>query len=101
VTFRGKGMLVPFFVIIPNLVEATISALMALELFQMPIEVAYCLGYACTSLAASITVPQMITLNEEGYGKKKGIPSTLIASATFDNITTIIWFGITKAITFS
>lgn len=43
----------------------------------------------------------MIALNEEGYGTKKGIPSTLIAAATFDNITTLIWFGIVKKITFS
>ncbi len=43
----------------------------------------------------------MIALNEEGYGKKKGIPSTLIAAATFDNITTLIWFGVVKNITFS
>ena len=94
-------MLVAAFVIIPNIVEVTVAAFLAMRLFDMPIEVCYCLGYACTSLAASILVPQMIQLNEEGYGKKKNIPSTLIAASTFDNITTLIWFGIVRAITFS
>ena len=43
----------------------------------------------------------MIHLHELGYGWKKGIPSTLIAASTFDNIATLIWFGIVNAITFS
>jgi len=68
VSFTGKGLLVPVFVIIPNIVEASTGALMAKSLFGMPMDVAYCLGYACTSIAASILVPQMIHLHELGYG---------------------------------
>ncbi len=57
VKFAGTGILVPVFIILPNIVEVTVSAFMAQNLFDMPIEVAYCLGYACTSIAASILVP--------------------------------------------
>lgn len=57
VKFAGTGILVPIFIIIPNIVEVTVSAFMAIDIFDMPIEVAYCLGYTCTSIAASITVP--------------------------------------------
>jgi len=37
-------------------------------------------------------------LNEKGYGRKKNIAGTLIASGTFDDIVCIICFGICKTI---
>ena len=71
-------------------------ALISLGLFKMPIEVSYCLGYAVATIAGSILVPGMLSLNERGYGKAKGIPGAIIAAGTFENIVSIIIFGICK-----
>ena len=56
------------------------------------------LGYAIASTAPAITVPNMLYANENGYGKKKGIGSTVIAAVSFDNIHCIIAFGIVRTI---
>lgn len=73
-------------------------ALMAFGLFEMPIEISFCLAYACGTISAAILVPGWLALNDKGYGKNKGIPSTMIASGTFENVVCIICFGICKAI---
>jgi hypothetical protein len=38
--------------------------------------------------------------NEQGYGRSKGISSSLIAACTFDNIVCLILFGVCKTIAF-
>lgn len=76
------------------MLEATTIALVGLGLFKMPIEVCYCLGFALSTMAGAVVVPGMLSFNDRGYGKAKGIPGTLIASSIFDNIFCIILFGI-------
>lgn len=66
----------------------------------MPIEVCYCLGYAIASVAPAIIVPQLMRLNEQGYGRAKGVAGSLIASCTFDNIICLIIFGIVQNVAF-
>ena len=46
-------------------------------------------------------VPGLINLNERGYGREKGVISSLIAAGTFDNIICIICFGICKTVAYS
>ncbi len=57
VTFKGKGLIVLFMTFIPLICEATALALLSLGLFNMPIEVAYSLGFAVSSVAPAIVVP--------------------------------------------
>lgn len=45
-------------------------------------------------ISPSIVVPGCMGLNEKGYGRKKGISSTMIAAGTFDDILCILLFGI-------
>lgn len=66
--------------------------------FQMPLAFSFCMAYAIGTMGGAILVPGMLHLNEHGYGKAKGIPGTLIASSTFDNITCLILFGIVNAV---
>ena len=101
VTFRGKGLLVVFLSFVPQLVEATIAALVGMGLFSgMPIEVCYAMAYTFSTVAAAVVVPGMMSLNEKGYGASKGIAGTLIAGCTFDTIICIICFGICKTLVF-
>ena len=66
----------------------------------MPVNFCYCLGYAIACISPSIIVPGTMSLNERGYGRKKGISSTMIAAGTFDDIICILIFGIVSTITF-
>ena len=42
----------------------------------------------------------MLRLNDMGYGRKKGIASTMVVACTFDNIFNLVCFGITRTVTF-
>ena len=86
ITFRGKGILVVILSIVPMIVEACIMALMTYGLFDMPAILCFIQGFASSAVAAAIIVPQMMVWNDKGYGKSKGMSSTLLASCTFDNI---------------
>ena len=86
--------------LIPITCEAIAIALAALGVFGMPIEVGFSLGFAVAPVAAAIIVPQLMKWDSLGYGKSKGIASSLIASATLDNIACLIIYGIFKTIVF-
>jgi len=53
---------------------------------------AFCLN----AVAPAVVVPLMIGLLKDGYGLKKQIPIKIIASATLENLTILIIFGITS-----
>ena len=50
------------------------------------------------TVAGAVIVPGMLTFNDKGYGKAKGIPGTMIAASTFENIECLIAFGIVYAL---
>jgi NhaP-type Na+/H+ or K+/H+ antiporter len=98
VSFRGKGLPVLLLSVVPQFFEATIVALIAHELFGMPINVGYVLGYNLACISPSILVPGVMNLHDKGYGRSKNIAGILIAAGTFDDISCIICFGICKSI---
>ncbi len=100
VTFKGKGISVLLLSILPAFFEATTYALIGMGIFKMPIEVSYSMGFAAGSVATAIVATQMLRLNDLGYGREKGIASTLIAACTFDNIFNLVCFGICRTVTF-
>lgn len=64
----------------------------------MPLAFSFCMAYAIGTMAGAIIVPGMLHLHDRGFGKDKGIPGTLIASSTFDNILCLIMFGVVDSI---
>lgn len=100
INFTGKGITVVLLTFIPMIFEATTIALIATAVLKMPLIIAYANGFALSSVAATIIVPQLLRWDALGYGKDKGIVGTLIASCTFDNIANIILFNICKTIAF-
>jgi hypothetical protein len=52
-------------------------------------------------MSGAILVPAYLNFNERGLGRSKGIPGTMIAGSTFDNIVCIILFGIVQAVSMS
>ena len=99
-SFAGKGLIVLILTTIPQTVEASVIAWIAKGLFDMPIIVCYCMGYAIACISPSIIVPGTMSLNDRGYGRKKGISSTMIAAGTFDDILCILLFGIVSTVMF-
>ncbi len=100
VSFSGKGIVVVFLSIVPQLFEATTLALLGLWAFKFPIEVSFTFGFTISTVAAAILVPSLVKWNDQGYGRSKGITSSLIAACTFDNIICLILFGICKTVAF-
>ena len=98
VSFKGKGPLVLFLSLVPAVLEAIIFAVVGMGVFDMPVEVSFALGFATSSVATVIVTAAMLRFTDMGYGRQKGIGSTLIASCTFDNITSLVCFGICRTI---
>ena len=82
----------------PTLIEGLTCAGVAYLITGMPIELCFTLAYCLANTAASILVPQMLAINEIGYGKAKGIGPTMIAACAFDQIHTIVVFGICRSL---
>ena len=101
ITFKGKGLVVVLLSILPMFFEATAHALLGMGVFNMPIEVSYAMGFVVSPVAPAIVAVLMLRLTDMGYGVEKGIGSTLIASSTFDNILSLLAFGICRTIIFN
>jgi len=87
--------------LIPQTLEAFIVSIVGMFLFNMPYGISYTLGYTLSCISPSVIVPCLVSLIDRGYGKDKGIPTVIIAAATFDDILTIINNGICTSIAFT
>ncbi len=77
----------------PGIVEAISSGLFATLIFGMPIWLGLSLGFILGAVSPALLVVGMMKLQKEGYGVKKGIPSLIIAAASFDDIVAITGFS--------
>jgi len=100
VRFKGKGLLVLFLSFAPSWAEAIVIAFTIRGLFGYPYSICWATAFLIACISPSIMVPGIINLQQQGYGTKKGIPSTLISSGTFDDIIAIILFGISQQIAY-
>jgi NhaP-type Na+/H+ and K+/H+ antiporters len=91
----GKSKLLTFrLTLIPGVVEALASGLMAVVTFGMPIWLGLSLGFILAAVSPAVVVTSMLDLQHKGYGAQKGIPSLIIAAASFDDIVAIGGFSI-------
>ena len=58
------------------------------------------LGFCIAAVSPAVLVPSIMILQNKGYGVVKGIPSTLIAASSFDDIIAITVFGVMLQVTF-
>ena len=72
--FKGKVRLIILLTLGPHLMEATAVAVTAHGLFDMPMSVAYSLGFSIAVVAGALVVPSMIDYSLKGYGHQKKIP---------------------------
>lgn len=78
---------------IPGIVEAIISGLLAVLIFGMPFWLGLSLGFILAAVSPALVVVGMLKLQHKGYGVRKGIPSLIIAAASFDDIVAITGFS--------
>lgn len=73
----------------PGLVEAAVVGGLAVALFNMPIALGITLGFVLAAVSPAVVVSGMFDLQKRGYGVRKGIPSIIVAAASFDDVLAI------------
>ena len=62
ITFKGKGLIVFLYTIVPCLVEATAVMFVAWLVVGMPFLISYAMGFMCAAVSPAILVPSMLSL---------------------------------------
>lgn len=79
---------------LPGIAEALFDAGIAVAVFGMPFTLALSLGFILKAVGPGLVVPAMFQLQKHGLGAAKGIPSTVVIAASFDDIIAITGFSI-------
>lgn len=79
---------------LPGVTEAFFDAGIAHAVFGMPFTMALSLGFILKAVGPGLVVPAMFQLQKQGWGANKGIPSTVVIAASFDDIIAITGFSI-------
>lgn len=53
------------------------------------------------AVTPAVVVPQLLTLQERGFGVEQGIPTLVMAASSFDDVIAISLFGVFLGIAFS
>lgn len=99
--FNGKGLIVVLLTLIPQNMEAFGAALASRWIFSLPWPLCFAMGYCLGAVSPAVLVPSCMILHKNEYGTKKGIPTSLIAAASFDDIIAISIFSIFLTIAFT
>ncbi len=85
---------------LPNLFEATTVAVVAMVLLDLPPLWGLLLGFVVAAVSPAVVVPSLLDLQGRGYGVKKGIPTVILAAASFDDVLSITGFGLMASLIF-
>lgn len=78
----------------PGLVEALVVGGIGHRVFDMPFALAVSLGFILAAVSPAVVVTGMFDLQHRGYGVKKGIPSLVVAAASFDDVVALTGFSV-------
>lgn len=79
---------------VPGVAEALFDAGLGVALFGMPLTLALSMGFILKAVGPGLVVPAMFELQKLGYGADKGVPSTVVIAASFDDIIAITGFSV-------
>lgn len=99
--FAGKGLTVVLLTFVPQNFEAVGAALATRWIFKMPWSLCFAQGFTLGAVSPAVLVPSMMILQNAGYGVKKGIPTSMIAASSFDDIVAITVFSVFLTISFN
>lgn len=96
--FKGKATIVILMSTLPMTFEAITVAIVSKPLLDIDWAIAFSLGFLLGAVSPAVLVPNMIYFIEKKKGTAKGMPNTMIAASSFDDILAIIMFGIFSTI---
>jgi len=85
----------------PCLIETVAVAVSAHLLLGLPWLWGFMLGFVLGAVTPAVVVPCLLSIQEQGYGKAKGIPTLVIAAASVDDVLAISCFTIILGINFN
>ena len=95
---RKLGLLTARLAFGPCLAEALTVALLAAPLLELPPAWGGTLGFVIAAVSPAVVVPGMLDLQERGYGVARGVPTMVVAAASFDDVLAIAGFGVCLAL---
>ncbi len=98
VDLRGSLVRLAF---LPNLSEAATVAAVAKLVLDLPLIWGLLLGFVVAAVSPAVVVPSLLDLQHKGYGVSKGIPTMILAAATFDDVLSITGFGASLSLIFA
>ena len=93
-TLTKVGKPAIFMSFIPGILEGFTVLALAHFLLDFPIIQAGMLGFIIAAVSPAVVVPSMLALKDLGYGKKKEVPTLVLAGASVDDIFAITIFGV-------
>ena len=79
---------------VPGLTEGAAVTAGAYYLLGLPFFESGMLGFIIAAVSPAVVVPTMLELKEGGFGKKKEVPTLVLAGASVDDVTAITVFGV-------
>ena len=100
--FNGIGLTIFLLTVCPQVVEASVVAVMSRWLFTptLPWTLCFANGFCLGAVSPAVLVPSIMILIEKKLGVKKGIPMVMLAASSFDDIIAITVFMIFVSVTF-
>jgi len=78
---------------IPNLFEATVILLMGMLLLDLSFIEAGMVAFIISPVSPAVVIPSMVSIKEKGYNKN-GVPVMNLASASIDDVFSVLMFSI-------
>lgn len=91
---RKMGVVTARLSFLPCFSEALTIALLSVPLLDLPVVWGGVLGFVVAAVSPAVVVPGMLDLQERGFGTAKGIPTMVVAAASFDDVLAIAGFGV-------
>ena len=89
-----QGWVAARLTVLPGFCEAMACGGMAVALWDMPPALGFSLGFIVAAVSPAVVVSGMFELQKRGYGIAKGIPSLVVAAASFDDVIAISGYSI-------
>ncbi len=89
-----QGWVAARLTVIPGFMEAMVVGGVAVAHWGMPPALGFSLGFILAAVSPAVLIGGMFDLQKHGYGIAKGIPSLLVAAASFDDAVAITGYSI-------
>ena len=83
---------------IPCMIEGFIITIIAKYLLILSWPAAGMLGFIIAAVSPAVVVPQMLDIKEKGFGKRREVPTLILAGASIDDVLAITIFGVFLAV---